>query len=175
MSKRATPEPAMSKRPKTKPDLPDLDHSKAAVLDSLRSPRDYRHAIDEFISWYCSEPRLSFNNVVVTRFRIFLENRGRGVYDQWPTCGCSPVSVRSCGCWLAQPRVGRRHPASERPQEVRCEAWQLALTADEARRFWQSADPDTLKASETARFLPSVSNHRVYLLPKERVTVYMSK
>ncbi|HME37151.1 MAG TPA: hypothetical protein VKF84_18110, partial [Candidatus Sulfotelmatobacter sp.] len=34
-----------------------------------------RHAIDEFIQWYCSEPRLSFNKVVVTRYRIFLENR----------------------------------------------------------------------------------------------------
>jgi hypothetical protein len=35
-----------------------------------------RHAIDEFIQWYCSEPRLSFNKIVVTHFRIFLENRG---------------------------------------------------------------------------------------------------
>ena len=66
------------KRPKTKLGLPDLDHSKSAVLDSLRSresKRGYRHAIDEFIQWYCSEPRLSFNRVVVTRYRIFLENR----------------------------------------------------------------------------------------------------
>ena len=66
------------KRPKTKLGLPDLDHSKSAVMDSLRSPeskRGYRHAIDEFIQWYCSEPRLSFNKVVVTRYRIFLENR----------------------------------------------------------------------------------------------------
>jgi hypothetical protein len=66
------------KRPKTKLGLSDLDHSKSAVLDSLRSPeskRDYRHAIDEFVRWYCSEPRLSFNKVVVTRYRIFLENR----------------------------------------------------------------------------------------------------
>ena len=58
-------------KPKTKLGLPDLDHSKAAVLESLRSPeskRGYRHAIDEFIQWYCSEPRLSFNKVVVTRF-----------------------------------------------------------------------------------------------------------
>jgi hypothetical protein len=31
---------------------------------------------DEFILWYCSEPRLSFSKVVVTRFRISLENRG---------------------------------------------------------------------------------------------------
>ncbi len=79
MSKRATRKSVVSKRPKTKLGVPDLDHSKAAVLDSLRSPeskRGYRHAIDEFISWYCSEPRLSFSKVVVTRFRIFLENRG---------------------------------------------------------------------------------------------------
>jgi hypothetical protein len=33
----------------------------------------YRHAIDEFISWYCSEPRLSFNRTVVLRYRFFLE------------------------------------------------------------------------------------------------------
>ena len=70
--------PQKPKRPKTKLGLPDLDHSKSAVLDSLRSPeskRGYRHAIDELIQWYCSEPGLSFNKVVVTRYRIFLESR----------------------------------------------------------------------------------------------------
>jgi hypothetical protein len=79
MSERARRKLAGSKRPKSKLGLPDLDHSKTAVLDSLRSPeskRGYRYAIDEFIRWYCSEPRLSFNKVVVTRFGIFLENRG---------------------------------------------------------------------------------------------------
>jgi hypothetical protein len=57
-------------RPKTRLGLPDLDQSKAAVIGSLRSPesqRGYRHAIDEFIEWYCSEPRLSFNRTVVLR------------------------------------------------------------------------------------------------------------
>src|SRR5262249_34304798 len=65
-------------RPKTKLGLPDLDQSKAAVLGSLRSPesqRGYRHAIDEFIEWYCSEPRLSFNRTVVLRYRMQLESR----------------------------------------------------------------------------------------------------
>jgi len=79
MSKRAKRKPATSKRPKSKLGLPDLHHSKVAVLDSLRSPeskRGYRHAIDQFIQWYCSEPRLSFNKVVVARFSIFLESRG---------------------------------------------------------------------------------------------------
>ena len=70
---------ASSKRPKSKRGLPDLDHSKVAFLDSLRSPESKRgsqHAMDEFIQWYCSEPRLSFNKVVLTRYRISLENRG---------------------------------------------------------------------------------------------------
>src|SRR5918995_122459 len=78
MSRRGKRKPASPNRPKTKLGLPDLDHSRSAVLDSLRSPeskRGYRHAIDEFIQWYCSEPRLSFNKTVVTRYRIHLENR----------------------------------------------------------------------------------------------------
>jgi len=79
MSRHTRKSLAKGKRPKAKLGLPDLDHSKSAVLDSLRSresKRGYRHAIDEFIQWYCSDPRLSFNKIVVTRYRIFLENRG---------------------------------------------------------------------------------------------------
>lgn len=59
--------------------LRDLDHSKSAVLNSLASPasrRAYDFAIDEFIGWYCSEPRLAFGRVVVTRYRLSLEARG---------------------------------------------------------------------------------------------------
>jgi hypothetical protein len=58
--------------------LPDLDHAKSAVLNSLlskESQRGYRHAMDEFIAWYCSEPRLSLSKAVVTRYRIHLESR----------------------------------------------------------------------------------------------------
>jgi hypothetical protein len=58
--------------------LPDLDHAKAVVLNSLTCPdaqRGYRHAIDEFVDWYCSEPRLAFNKTVVLRYRIHLESR----------------------------------------------------------------------------------------------------
>ena len=59
--------------------LPALDHSKIAVLNSLASPssrRVYQHAIEQFIDWYCSEPRLAFNRIVVVRYRIHLESRG---------------------------------------------------------------------------------------------------
>jgi hypothetical protein len=58
--------------------IPDLEQSKAAVLNSLpakTSQESYAHAIDEFIAWYCSEPRLAFNRPVVLRYRIYLEQR----------------------------------------------------------------------------------------------------
>ena len=58
--------------------LPDLDIAKAAVINSLSCPdaqRGYRHAIDEFVDWYCSEPRLSFSKTVVVRYRMHLESR----------------------------------------------------------------------------------------------------
>jgi len=58
--------------------LPDLEHAKAAVLNSLNSvdaKRGYRHASDEFVDWYCSEPRLAFNRIVVLRYRSHLESR----------------------------------------------------------------------------------------------------
>ena len=64
--------------PKLSLNLPDLDQAKSAVLNSLpskESQRGYRHAIGEFIAWYCSELRLSFNKAVVTRYRIYLESR----------------------------------------------------------------------------------------------------
>jgi site-specific recombinase XerC len=68
-----------SKRRRAVLRLRDLDHSKAAVLNSLGSPasrRAYQFAMDSFIEWYCSEPRLAFGRVVVTRFRMSLEARG---------------------------------------------------------------------------------------------------
>jgi hypothetical protein len=75
---RRKPKNRKTGKPKATLGLPDLDQSKAAVIGSLRSPesqRGYTHAIDEFIEWYCSEPRLSFNRTVVLRYRIHLESR----------------------------------------------------------------------------------------------------
>jgi site-specific recombinase XerD len=72
-------------KPRVKPNyrrrvlrLPDLDHCKTTVLNSLGSPasrRVYEYAIDQFIAWYCSEPRLAFNRIVVVRYRMYLESR----------------------------------------------------------------------------------------------------
>ena len=65
-------------KPKRVLRLPDLDHAKTAVLNTLGSPdseRSYRFAIEDFIAWYCSEPRLAFNRTVVLRYRLQLEAR----------------------------------------------------------------------------------------------------
>src|ERR1035437_7499565 len=59
--------------------LPDLDHAKASVLNSLSSPNsrhNYKFAIEQFIVWDCSEPRLALNRTVVLRFRLYLESLG---------------------------------------------------------------------------------------------------
>jgi hypothetical protein len=56
--------------------IPELQQSKMAVLSTLASKhsrRSYEYAIERFIAWYCSEPRLTFNRSIVVRYRSFLE------------------------------------------------------------------------------------------------------
>jgi hypothetical protein len=74
----------MSKKQQRKPvrhsstlTIPELEQSKAAVLNTLASThshRGYEYTIETFIAWYCAEPRLAFNRSVVVRYRSFLEN-----------------------------------------------------------------------------------------------------
>ena len=50
--------------------LPDLEQSKAAVLNSLTSKsgqRSYDHAVTDSVEWHGAEPRLAFNRSVVLR------------------------------------------------------------------------------------------------------------
>ena len=58
--------------------IPELQQSKTAVLNTLASQHsrrsyEYANAIERFIAWYCSEPRLTFNRSVVVKYRSFLE------------------------------------------------------------------------------------------------------
>ena len=58
----------LRRKPKRVLRLPDLDHAKAAVLSTLASSdsqRCYRHAIEDFVAWYCSEPRLEIGRAHV--------------------------------------------------------------------------------------------------------------
>ena len=54
--------------------VPDLEQSKTAVLSTLASAhsrRSYGHAIEKFINWYCSEPRVTLHSNRI--FRTFGE------------------------------------------------------------------------------------------------------
>jgi len=56
--------------------IPELEQSKTVVVNMLASQhsrRSYEYAIERFIAWYCSEPRLTFNPSVVVKYRSFLE------------------------------------------------------------------------------------------------------
>ena len=143
-------------RPKAKLGLPDLDHSRSAVLESLRSPeskRGYRHALDEFIEWYCSEPRLSFNKTVVTRYRIHLENRhlAAGTVNG-RLAAVRRLAYEAADSGLLSPELaaGIRRVKGVKKLGVRLGNW---LTAEEGRRLLQAPDPETLKGKRDRAIL----------------------
>src|SRR5215471_11488938 len=140
--------PKRAGKPKTRLGLPDLDQSKAAVLGSLRSPesqRGYRHSIDEFIDWYCSEPRLSFNRTVVLRYRIHLESRNLAA----GTVNVRLAAVRrlayeAADAGLLSPELaaGIRRVKGVKTLGTRLGNW---LSVNEARALWQTPNAETLK------------------------------
>jgi len=121
--------------------LPDLEHARAAVLNSLTSldaQRGYRHAIDEFVDWYCSEPRLALNRIVVLRYRSHLES-----------CQLAPGTVNlrlgavrrlaseaaDCGLLSADLAAGIRRVGGVKKLGVRLGNW---LTAEQGQALWRA-------------------------------------
>jgi site-specific recombinase XerD len=146
-------------RPKTKLGLPDLDQAKAAVLTSLRSPesqRGYRHSIDEFIAWYCSEPRLSFSKNVATRYRIHLESRrlAPGTINA-RLAAVRRLAYEAADSGLLSPELaaGIQRVKGAKKLGVRLGNW---LTAEEARRLWQSPGTQTLKGKRDQAILATL-------------------
>jgi site-specific recombinase XerD len=143
-------------RPKIKLGIPDLEHSKAAVLRSLASPdsrRGYQHAIDEFVAWYCSEPRLAFNKAVVLRYRFHLEER-----DLAPgTINVRMAAERRLAYEAADSGLLSPELAADihRVRGVRKLGSRLGnwLTASEASAFWQSPDSRTLTGKRNRAML----------------------
>jgi hypothetical protein len=87
-----------------RPTLPELDQTKRSVLNSLaslQSRRSYRHAMDEFIDWYCSEPRLALNRGVVLGYRTQLESQQ--LAPATINVRLAAVRLRSCRHWAPEP------------------------------------------------------------------------
>src|ERR1700674_956882 len=134
--------------PKTVLRLPDLDQAKSAVLNSLSSrdaQRGYRDAMDEFIEWYCSEPRLSFSRTVVVRYRMHLESRKLAPGTVNLRLGAvRRLAYEASDCGLLSPDLaaGIRRVRGVKKLGVRLGNW---LTAEQTQRLWQVPDGGCLK------------------------------
>jgi integrase len=134
------------KTPKRVLALPDLEQTKTAVLNSLTSAsgqRTYDHAIREFVTWYCSEPRLAFNRTVVLRYRIHLEQREYAPATiNLRLAAVRRVAYEAAEAGLLSPELaaGIRRVKGVRRIGVRLGNW---LTPEQSRRLLECATPLT--------------------------------
>ena len=136
--------------------IPDLEQSKTAVLNSLpakTSQESYAHAIDEFIAWYCSEPRLAFNRPVVLRYRIYLEQKNLAP----STINVRLAAVRrlayeAADTGLLSPELaaGIRRVKGAKRLGVRIGNW---LTAEQGKTLLRSSCSDTLRGKRDRAIL----------------------
>src|ERR1700746_1808728 len=136
--------------------LPDLEHAKAAVLNSLTSldaQRGYRHAIDEFVDWYCSEPRLALNRTVGMRYRSCLELRQLAPGTINLRLGAVrrlAYEAAECGLLSADLAAGIRRVKGVKNLGVRLGNW---LTAEQGHALWQIPDDHRLKGKRDRAML----------------------
>ena len=136
--------------------LPDLDHAKSAVLNSLSCPdaqRGYAHAIDEFIDWFCSEPRLSFNKTVVLRYRMHLESRKLAPGTINLRLGAvRRLAYEAADCGLLSPDLaaGIRRIKGVKNLGVRFGNW---LTSAHSQALWRAPDAERLKGKRDRALL----------------------
>src|SRR5260370_33597825 len=136
--------------------LPDLEHAKAAVLNSLNSTdakRGYRHAIDEFVDWYCSEPRLAFNRIVVLRYRSHLKSRQLApgtINRRLGAVRRLAYEAADCGLLSADLAAGIRRVKGVKKLGVRLGNW---LTAEQGQALWQAPDTERLKGKRDRALL----------------------
>jgi site-specific recombinase XerD len=136
--------------------LPDLEHAKTAVLNSLTSldaQRGCRHAIDEFVDWYCSEPRLALNRIVLLRYRSHLESRRLAPGTVNLRLGAVrrlAYEAADCGLLSADLAAGIRRVKGVKKLGVRLGNW---LTAEQGQALWQAPNHQRLKGKRDRALL----------------------
>src|SRR5579871_2882561 len=141
-----------SKRRKATPKrvlrLPDLDYAKRTVLNTLASPaskRAYDFAIDDFVAWYCSEPRLAFSKPVVLRNRLELEARRLAPATiNLRLAAVRRLAYEAADTGLLSPELaaGIRRVKGAKRIGVRLGNW---LTAEQSRAVIHAPNAETLK------------------------------
>jgi hypothetical protein len=145
--------------------LPDLDQAKSAALNSLSSidaQRGYRHAMEEFIEWYCSEPRLSFSKTVVLRYRILLESRHLNLAPGTVNLRLDAVrrlAYEASDCGLLSPDLaaGIRRVKGVKKIGVCLGNWLTPADSGAGATTWNAADGHSLKGKRTAHSWQSCS------------------
>ena len=144
------------KTPKRVLRLPDLALAKTAVLNTLTSEsaqRSYDHAITEFVDWYCSEPRLAFNRVVVLRYRMHLEQLQYAASTiNLRLAAVRRLAYEAADSGLLSPELaaGIRRVKGVRRLGVRIGNW---LTAKQARALLESPSSETLRGKRDRAIL----------------------
>jgi len=128
--------------------IPDLEHSKQAVLNSLpakSSQESYEYAIDEFISWYCSEPRLAFNRTVVLRYRFFLEQKNLApstIYVRLAAVRRLAYEASDSGLLSPELAAGIARVKGARRLGIRIGNW---VTAEQGKALLQNSQSENLR------------------------------
>jgi site-specific recombinase XerC len=120
------------------------------MLASVHSRRSYKHAIEKFIAWYCSEPRLGFNRAVVVRYRSFLEKLSLSA----ATINLHLSAIRRLADeaaesgWLSpEVAIGIRRVKGVKRLGRRIGNW---LTGDQAQELLNAVSQDTLRGRRDA-------------------------
>ena len=138
---------------------PDLEQSRAAVLNSLTSKsgqHTYDRAITDFVAWYCSEPRLALNRTVVLRYRMYLEQK-----QYAPTtinlrlAAVRRVAFEAADSGLLSPELaaGIRRVKGVRRIGVRVGNW---LTPEQGKQLLASADRNSLRGKRNYAILATL-------------------
>ena len=128
--------------------LPDLEHARTTVLNSLgsqESQRGYRHAINEFVDWYCSEPRLAVKRIVVMRYRSHLESRQVAPSTINLRLGAVrrlAYEAADCGLLSADLAAGIRRVRGVKKLGIRLGNW---LNAEQGQTLWQAPNQQQMK------------------------------
>jgi site-specific recombinase XerD len=110
-------------------------------------------AIDEFVDWYCSEPRLAFNRIVVLRYRSHLESRQLAPGTINLRLGAVrrlAYEASDCGLLSADLAAGIRRVKGVKKLGTRLGNW---LTAAQGHALLQAPDRQRLKGKRDRALL----------------------
>jgi integrase len=103
--------------------------------------------MEQFITWYCSEPRLALNRTVVLRFRLYLESLGlaAGTINQ-RLAAVRRLAYEAADLGLLSPELaaGIRRVKGVKQLGVRAGNW---LNLEQARALLEKSDGDSLRSS----------------------------